>query len=139
MSGSSNTPQLKRAGVFGAIVGLVASAAWFLPRLNSLPFPQGDVDQVLYIAVLLLLPAGTGAIFGAVIAGLGRVFGTAKVVTFLVVVQALASPYAAWRKGRPLTGDVWLDGMLWAAASAAFGIAAVRLARPAGDRVQDVT
>ena len=115
-----------RAALFGAIVGALASAAWFLPRVNSVGIDIKTLDGDLHLAMLLIIPAGTAALFAIVLGGMWVRFGGAPVAAALTLFNVVSPTYTAWRQHLSLNAKDWAQAAAWGASMIAFAAVAAR-------------
>jgi hypothetical protein len=120
----------KRPGytaLFGAAVGFGAAALWFLPRLAGLPVDASTPEGVLHLAALLLIPAGTGALFAIVLGGFVTRFGLVPVGLALLALSVVDSLWGPWRRGDFGLVEAVLRGCAWGAAMAVFAAISERI------------
>ena len=126
---------MTRTALFGAVVGFVAAAMWFLPRLGAAGIDTSTAGGALHLGVLLLVPSGTAALFAVVFAAFAVRFGAFRVAAGLVILNFAGYRYSASRRGHPLTTQETMEAAVWGCAMAAFTIIAARImATSAGHR-----
>ena len=117
---------LRRAALFGAVTGALASAAWFLPRLNSVGIDIKTLDGGLHVAMLLMIPAGTAALFAIVLGGMWLRFGGAPVAAVLTLFNVVSPTYTAWRQHLSLNANDWAQAAAWGGSMIIFAAVAAR-------------
>ena len=111
---------LLRAATLAGVVCSACAAAWFLPMRGTHAFTgEAPLRFAAHVALLCLVVAGTGAIFGWVAGIFTLRFGTARVALVAAGLGLFSSVYTAWRQERHISHNAWLEGSLWAFAFAA--------------------
>jgi hypothetical protein len=95
--------------------------------MDRLELEAGTLEGTAHLALLLLVPAGTAALFAVVLGSLSVRHGEVQVALALLLFSLFAFAYSAWSKGQPLLQDLWPDGLLWGVSLAAFAVIAGRV------------
>src|SRR5262245_3967273 len=104
---------LRSAAALAALVCSAIAAAWFLPMRDPHDFTGESVlEFAAHVGVLCLVVAGTGAIFGCVVAMFTLRFGIPKVALVAAGLGLLSSVYTAWRQQSHIPANAWFEGVL---------------------------